>query len=164
MPGTDVLILRVCRHQAAEDTEVVRHRRDATARHLRGDMDRVEWHSRHQGQPVRASIFFTVSCEHCFQTRNAAKLNKCLAASALNRTEQSPVAVCKAQSVPDVRNRCLFMEPMALGLLSDGLPDALRPSASDGLDGLSSLRTGAVSYDRRLKLSAYRRLEVEQQR
>jgi hypothetical protein len=75
MPGTDVLILRVCRHQAAEDTEVVRHRRDATARHLRGDMDRVEWHSRHQGQPVRASIFFTVSCEHCFQTRNAAKLN-----------------------------------------------------------------------------------------
>jgi putative SOS response-associated peptidase YedK len=35
---------------------------------------------------------------------------------------------------------------------------------SDGLDGLSSLRTGAVSYDRRLTLSAYRRLEVEQQR
>src|SRR6476660_6242511 len=49
----DVLVLRVCGDEAAQNTKVVRHRRDPTTRRFRRNLDRVEWRSRHQSKSGR---------------------------------------------------------------------------------------------------------------
>ena len=44
---------RVRGDEAAQNAEVVCNRREPLARRFRWDMDRVEWHSRHESKPGR---------------------------------------------------------------------------------------------------------------